>query len=350
MLDNVIIILEVFIRQFFWLLMPARRTQEILMLRKELQVLKRTVKRPRLTPWDRLFFVSLFRLNRKNLDKLITLKPATILNWHRKLSARKWTYRQNTFGRPPTPDEVRHLVVEMKLNNPRWGARRIVGELRKLGKIISKSNVLNILMESGYPGGDRRQDQSWYRFLKSHSQRFLACDFITVETAFLKRLYVFALMDTSTRKIIAVAVTKNPNAPWLESVIRNAFINWNVFPKYLVSDRDGVYGEWFGKFLKDCYDVTLYRTPPRTPNCNAYIERWNRSVREELLDHRIIFGELDLRILIRQYVDYFNQTRPHQSLGQDSPCRRHGDVNFERSKIMRNRVVDGLIVDYSMVI
>jgi putative transposase len=199
-----------------------------------------------------------------------------------------------------------------------------------LGKIISKSSVLNILMESGFPGCNLRQDQSWYRFLKSHGKRFLACDFITVETVFLKRLYVFALMDTSTRKIIAFGVTKNQNVPWLESVIRNTFINRNVFSKYLVSDRDGVYGEWFGKFLKDCYDVSLYRTPPRTPNCCAFIERWNRSVREELLDHRIIFGERDLHILIRQYVDYFKQTRPHQSLGQDSPCRQHGTVQYER--------------------
>jgi putative transposase len=122
----------------------------------------------------------------------------------------------------------------MKLNNSRWGARRIVGELLKLGK--------------------------------------------------LKRIYVFSLMDTSARKIIAVPVAKNPNTQWLEGVIRNTFIKWDVFLKYLVSDRDGVYGEWFGKFFKDCYDLTLYRAPPRTPNCNAFIERWIRSVREELLD------------------------------------------------------------------
>jgi len=225
----------------------------------------------------------------------------------------------------------------MKTNNPPWGARRIVGELRKLGKIISKSNVLNILKASGLPSGGPRQDQSWYRFLRSHGQRFFACDFLTVDTAFLRRLYVFALMDTSNRQIISIAVTKNPTAAWLETVVRNAFMYLEDYPKFMASDRDGIYGEWFGKFLSDCYGITLYRTPPGTPNCNAYIERWNRTVREELLDHRIIFGERDLRRLLRDYVDYFNQVRPHQSLGQDSPCRQHGVVGFERSKVRRQR-------------
>ncbi len=95
-------------------------------------------------------------------------------------------------------------------------------------------------------------------------------------------------------------------------------------------------------------DMTLYRSPPRTPNCNAFIERWNRTVREELLDNRIIFGERDLRRLLKEYVEYFNHTRPHQSLEQASPCCRHGNVGFDRSKIQRKRLVDGLVVDYKI--
>ena len=130
--------------------------------------------------------------------------------------------------------------------------------------------------------------------------------------------------------------------------VRNAFMYLEDYPKFLVSDRDGIYGEWFGKFLSDCYGITLYRTPPGTPNCNAYIARWNRTVREELLDHRIIFVERDLRRLLQEYVDYFNQVRRHQSLEQDSPCRQHGVVEFERSKVRRKRLVDGVIVSYSM--
>ena len=96
----------------------------------------------------------------------------------------------------------------------------------------------------------------------------------------------------------------------------------------MVSDRDGIYGEWFGKFLNECYGITLYRTPPRMYNCNAFIERWSRTVREELLDHPIIFGERDMRRLLKDYVEYFNQNRPHQSLEQDSRCKKHGKYCF----------------------
>ena len=249
-----------------------------------------------------------------------------MLAWHRKLAARRWTYRQKPTGRPATEDEVRQLVIEMKTNNRRWGARRIVGELRKVGKIISKSTVLNILKESGFPDRSRRRDQSWYRFLRSHGTRFFACDFLTVDTAFLKRLYVFALMDTSTRQIISVAVTRHPPAVWLENVLPSALMDIKDCPKFIVSDPGGIYGEWFGKFLSDCYGITLYRTLPGTPNCNAFIESWKRSVREELLNHRIVFGELGLRSLLKEYVEYFNKKRPHQSLEQNSPYKKHGKL------------------------
>jgi hypothetical protein len=114
-------------RLFIWLLVPASRTQEILMLRKELQVLQRSVKRPRMNLWDRLFFLSLFRLGHGVVDNIVTIKPSTVLAWHRKLVSRKWTYRQKPMGRPATEDEVRQLVIEMKTNKPRWGARRIPG-------------------------------------------------------------------------------------------------------------------------------------------------------------------------------------------------------------------------------
>jgi hypothetical protein len=122
-----------------------------------------------------------------------------------------------------------------------------------------------------------------------------------------KRLCVFAIMNTTTRQIIAVVVTKNPTAGWLETVIRNAFKNVEKYPPFMVPDRDGFYSDCFSKFLSECYGIIVYRTPPRTPNCNAFIERWNRKAREDLLDHRIIFGERDLRRLLNEHVVYFNK-------------------------------------------
>ena len=119
MLDCLIIVFEVFFRRFIWVAAPARRSQEILMLRKELQILRRKDPRPRLTGWDRLLLISLFRLNRRVTDNIVTIKPSTVLSWHRRLAARKWTYKSKKQGRPSPDLEIVSLVVEMKSNNPR---------------------------------------------------------------------------------------------------------------------------------------------------------------------------------------------------------------------------------------
>ena len=156
------------------------------MLRKELQVLKRHVKKPQFTNSDRLLFVSLLR--------------------------QRWCVSQRRLGRPPVDEKIRLLVIEMKRNNPHWGARRIKGELRKIGITLSKSSVCNILNDSDFPPSTRKFDETWIPFLKSHAKRAFACDFITVETAFLRRLYIFALLDINTREIIAARVTRNPTA------------------------------------------------------------------------------------------------------------------------------------------
>jgi hypothetical protein len=131
----------------------------------------------------------------------------------------------------------------MKTYNRGWGTRPIVGEFHKLGKVISKSSVLNIPKESSFPGRSRRLDKSWYRFLRSHGTRFFACDYLTVNTAFLKRLYAFTLVDTSAKQIIRFAVTRHPTAVCLESVIQNAIMDIKDYPMRVGSDRDGIYGE-----------------------------------------------------------------------------------------------------------
>ena len=247
-------------------------------------------------------------------------------------------------------DDIRLLVVEMKKNNPRWGLRRIKGELRKIGVSLSKSCISNILNAAGYPPKNREFVESWIPFLKSHGKRVFACDFLTVETAFLKRLYVFAIMDTKTRKIVSAVVTRNPTAAWLEQVFRNCFMMAEYLPDFVVTDRDGIYGEWLRIFLEQCYGIRLFRTPPRTPNCNAFIERWNRSLREELLDRRIFFGRSALQRSLNEYVAYYNDLRPHQGLALDAPNRRLGEfVQFEKSRVRRRRMVEGLVVDYCLI-
>jgi len=237
----------------------------------------------------------------------------------------------------------------MKGANRRWGCRKIQGELAKVGIKLSKSSIAVILKSGGYPPNSRKSEETWLSFLKSHTSRYFACDFLTVETAFLKRLYVFVIMDVTNREIVAFNITSNPIASWLENFVRSSFMDLENLPNCMVSDRDGVYGEWFGAFLKDSYDMRLYRTPPKCPNCNAFIERWNRTLREELLDHRIVFGRRDLYKLIDEYVHYYHFQRPHQSLNQDSSLRTHKRVPQKiLPNIRRQKVVDGLVTNFEL--
>ncbi len=348
-MGNVALVIETFLRSLIWLVIPGKRGREILMLRKELQVLKRQVKKPRFTAGDRLLFVALLKLSRPVIHRLITIKPATVLKWHRQLVARKWNFSTRRVGRPPVDGKICLLVIEMKRNNRRWGARRIKGELRKIGITLSKSSIRNILNDAGYPPSARNFEETWIPFLKSHAKRVFACDFVTVETAFLKRIYIFAIIEVNTREIVTAAVTKNPTAIWLEQVFRSCFMCREILPDFIVSDRDGVFGDWLGTFLQDCYGIRLFRTPARCPNCNAFIERWNRTIREELLDHRIFFGRRDLQRVLNEYVAYYNERRPHQSLDLNAPNRKFDtNISFDKKRIRRTRIVDGLVVDYQL--
>jgi transposase InsO family protein len=170
---------------------------------------------------------------------------------------------------------------------------------------------------------------------------------MVVDTLFLKRLYLFSVMDVTNRQIILFNITSNPTSEWLKTVVRSGFQCIADLPKVMVSDRDGIFGEWFGEFLKDYYEMELIRTPPRTPNCNSFIERWHRSFREEVLDHSLIFGTKDLRRLTTDYVSYYHHQRPHQGLEQNSPLKIHGGTSCNKTaKIKRSKVVDGLITNF----
>lgn len=135
---------------------------------------------------------------------------------------------------------------------------------------------------------------------------------MVVDTLFLKRLYLFSVMDVKNREIILFNITSNPTAKWLENVVRSGFCCIENLPNVMVSDRDGIYGDWFKEFLKSCYEIELIRTPPRSPNCKTFLERWHRSFREEVLDHCLVFGIQDLRKLTSEYVSYYHLQRPHQ--------------------------------------
>jgi hypothetical protein len=194
---------------------PGRsKDLEILVLRHELAVLRRQSVRPPLTRADRAFLAALSRLLPRAAWTSFSVRPETLLGWHRRLVARRWTYPSTRPGRPPLDPSVVALILRLAKENPRWGYRRIVGELKGLGVAVSATTVRSVLAEAGVPPAPDRAGLSWRAFLRQQAASMLACDFLTVETAFLQRIYVLFFFSLTTRRIEYVACTSNPDGGW----------------------------------------------------------------------------------------------------------------------------------------
>jgi transposase InsO family protein len=263
-------------------------------------------------------------LGRKLLAQVGTLvTPDTILRWHRLLVAKKWDYsarRQKTPGRPPLAEEIRALVVRMARENPRWGYERIEGALANLGHHVSPTTVANILKEHGIePAPDRRRQTTWKTFVKAHWQVLAAIDFTTVEVWTQKGLVTFYLlfvMELATRRVHFAGATASPEESWMKQIARNLSAADDGFllgKRYLLMDRDTKFSEAFRGILTDA-GVNPVRLPPQSPNLNAHLERFWRSLREECIDQLIFFGETALQQAIHEFVDHFHRERNHQGL------------------------------------
>jgi transposase len=191
---------------------------EILVLRHELSILRRQVCQPRFEPHDRVLLAALSRVLPRRSWKSFFVQPETLLRWHRRLGARRWTSPHPRPGRPPIGREVRELVKRLARENPSWGYLRLAGELRKLGIAVSATSVRNILAEAGLPPAPQRDRQSWRSFLRAHGESILACDFFTVDTVRLRRLYVLVFLSIGSRRIEYFACTSNPNTAWWREV------------------------------------------------------------------------------------------------------------------------------------
>jgi transposase InsO family protein len=296
----------------------SRRDQTIveLALRQQLAAYAQRRPRPRLTSVDRAFWVALHRLWPRWKEVLVIVKPDTVIRWHRKGFRLYWrALSRRGPGRPRIPQEVRELIRRLAFENG-WGARKIQGELSKLGFAIGLATVSRYLPKR-LPDPGRRQ--RWMTFLRNHQDAIAAMDFCIVPTVSFQLLYVWFVIDHGHRRLIHLNVTTNPSARWVIQQLREAFPEAST-PRYLLLDRDSIFSAEVMAAIRG-FGIDPVRTAYRSPWQNAIAERWVGTCRRELLDHVIVFGERHLRRLLADYVAYYNAERVHTGLG-DSPDGR----------------------------
>jgi transposase InsO family protein len=291
---------------------------EVIALRHQVTVLRRQRPgHPRLLCSDRLIWVWLYRIWPQALHAMVLVKPATVIQWHRKGFQLYWRWRSRSGqpGRPKTRPEIRNLIRQMSIANPLWGAPRIHGELLKLGIVVSQATVGRYM-----PWRPKVPSPTWRSFLPNHMSDTAAVDMFVVATATFRLLYTVIVFGHDRRRIVHFDVTRNPTQVWLARQMTEAF-PWDTAPRYLLRDRDASYGQAFRVRLQ-AMGIKELVTAPRSPWQNAYAERVIGSVRRECLDHVIIFGERHLRDVLSSYFQYYNKTRTHLSLNKDCPESR----------------------------
>lgn len=291
---------------------------ENLILRQQLVTLRlRSPKRVRVGFWNKLIFITLYRLFPSVLESIHIVQPATLLRWHRLGFRAYWRWNSGRKGgRPKIDVELRDLIRRISRENPLWGAPRIHGELLLLGFEVSQTTVAKYMMKGRTHGGG----QTWKTFLENNKQGIASMDFVIVPTIQFKLLYCLVIINHARRKIVHVAVTTIPTTAWVAQQLIEAF-PWNEAPKYMVRDNDPVFNGIVRRRMRHI-GIRDRPTAPRSPWQNGYSERVNGSIRRECLDHILIFGESHLRRVMSAYVEYYNSVRTHLSLEKNSPNER----------------------------
>jgi putative transposase len=324
---------------------------EVVMLRHEVEVLRRQVARPALRPSDRALFAGLSRLLGHRHQGRFFVQPETLLRWHRDLVRRRWIYPHRS-GRPSIPIGTVGIILRLARENPTWGYRRIHGELAVMGIRLAPSSVWAILRRYGIDPSPGRTGTAWSEFLRSHASSMLACDFFTVDTVLFRRLYVLFFIELDTRRVYVTGITANPAGAWVVQQARNLtmVLAERACPvKFLVRDRDAKFTASFDEVFRS-ERIRIIRTPVRAPRANAFAERFVGTIRRECLDRMLIFHRRQLKAVLAEYVDHYNHHRPHRSLNQAAPLSmsppRASSPNV--MQLRRSDRLGGLIHEYKL--
>jgi transposase InsO family protein len=294
-----------------------RLEAESAVLRRQLNVLRRKLHgRVRLTNHDRLFFIQLYHWFPSILQVLTIIRPETLVRWHRAGFRCYWRWKSRPQGgRPQIDTELRGLVRRMSVENPLWGAPRIHGELLKLGFEVAQSSVAKYMVKRRGP-----PSQGWRTFLHNHAPDIAAMDLFAVPTIGFDLLYAFVIVRLGRRDLVWINVTAYPTADWIARQITEAF-PWNEAPRYMIRDRDRIYGTVVTRRLR-AMGIRDKPTAPASPWQNGVVERLIGSIRRESVDHMIVLGEAHLRRILKSYARYYNGVRTHRSLNKDAPVSR----------------------------
>lgn len=325
----------------------CEREAEILVLRHQLAVLERKAGRPKLRRLDRMLLAAFARLVPRERWSCFIVSPQTILRWHRELVARKWTYKHKKMGRPPLDPELVRLIIDMARKNARWGCMRIKGELQRLGHRLGVSTIRTILRRAGIGPAPRRDGPSWGEFLRAQADGIIACDFFTVETVFLRTLYVLFFIEVGSRRIHIEGVTRNPDGAWVTQQARNSAMAGGLENvRFLIRDRDSKFTASFDEVFRS-EGARVIKTPVRSPKADAFAERFVRTARAEVFDLVLVTGRRHLLRLLQAYEAHYNSHRPHRGIDLAAPDTLGvSPFPVRIDRIRRQKVLGGLINEY----
>jgi putative transposase len=343
----------IFSQLLSWLTLLPRASSskdiELLVLRHEVAVLRRTNPRPRVDWADRAVFAALIERLPAVLRGHRLVTPATVLRWHRRLVTKKWTYPKRS-GRPSVGSAIVALIERMARENETWGYQRIQGELLKIGYRVGASTIRRILkLRRTPPAPLRATDTSWRRFLRAQGCSMLAVDFFHVDCVItVKRIYVFFALEVDRRYVHILGATSHPTGAWTTQQARNLLMDLDdraATFRFLVRDRAGQFTTSFDAVLADA-GIDTVKIPPRCPRANCYAERFVLTARTELTDRILILGERHLRHVLARYAAHYNGRRPHRALQLRPPRPDHPTPRLDRQRIRRRPVLGGLISEY----